>query len=132
MRFTPWTEQEKLKLQELRDQKKMTFEEIGRKLHKSRSSIAGQIRRGRLSKVPELAALTASWNPPRPPRPPAFGVAEAVQALHPDDCHWPLGEPSSDSFRFCCEPIDPFSRPPYCEEHRVIARTNVFKGASWG
>ncbi len=38
-------------------------------------------------------------------------------------CCWPLGEPGSKSFRFCCD--DSVPGKPYCEEHAKLAYVRV-------
>ena len=35
--------------------------------------------------------------------------------LKPNQCRWPIGDPDSDNFHFCGEPV--FSGKPYCYEH---------------
>lgn len=42
-------------------------------------------------------------------------TAEAVWALTPKDCRWPMGEPKQPGFSFCCETAVANSR--YCLEH---------------
>jgi len=44
-------------------------------------------------------------------------VQHALQManLKPNQCRWPIGDPDSDNFHFCGEPV--FSGKPYCYEH---------------
>lgn len=50
---------------------------------------------------------------PRLPSP--TGAADALIALEPADCRWPLGDPQEKSFSFCRAPRSAGS--PYCQEH---------------
>jgi hypothetical protein len=43
-------------------------------------------------------------------------TAEAVVALGPLACRWPLGEPGRANFFFCGRPVG--TKPPYCAVHR--------------
>ena len=45
-----------------------------------------------------------------------------IMELRESMCRWPLGDPSSPSFRFCGETIA-VECGPYCETHRGIAYT---------
>ncbi len=38
-----------------------------------------------------------------------------MASLKPDQCRWPIGNPDSERFHFCGEPV--FSGKPYCYEH---------------
>ena len=38
-----------------------------------------------------------------------------LAALKPNQCRWPIGDPDSDKFHFCGEPV--FVGKPYCYEH---------------
>lgn len=48
---------------------------------------------------------------------PPEGAAAAVANLKNNECRWPIGEPSSVSFAFCCEPAPPGREPRYCDRH---------------
>ena len=39
-------------------------------------------------------------------------------AMH--QCCWPIGDPGTPGFKFCCEPVDEVGKS-YCEVHRKIA-----------
>lgn len=53
------------------------------------------------------------------------GTAEAIRGLEKSDCRWPIGDPRSSKFRFCCEPSA--LGQPYCEEHCQAAFPNYGK-----
>ena len=38
-----------------------------------------------------------------------------LSALKPNQCRWPIGDPDSENFHFCGEPV--FVGKPYCYEH---------------
>ena len=38
-----------------------------------------------------------------------------MAALRPNQCRWPIGDPDSEDFHFCGEPV--FIGKPYCYEH---------------
>ena len=38
-----------------------------------------------------------------------------LASLRPDQCRWPIGDPDSEGFLFCGEPV--FVGKPYCYEH---------------
>ena len=44
-------------------------------------------------------------------------IQHALQmaSLKPNQCRWPIGDPDSENFHFCGEPV--FSGKPYCYEH---------------
>lgn len=64
---------------------------------------------------------------PSPPEAePVRGAAQAVAALRNAQCHWPVGDPHDEDFRFCCAPVPtvgPVSMVKrfYCAEHRGVA-----------
>jgi len=41
--------------------------------------------------------------------------AKKMAELKPNQCRWPIGDPDSNNFRFCGEPV--FPGKPYCYEH---------------
>ena len=53
-----------------------------------------------------------------------FGSAafEAVMALNAGECRFPLGDPLTADFKFCCSPIVAGS---YCADHRLVAFDRV-------
>ena len=62
------------------------------------------------------------------PRPAACRPSTRVQGLprtygRTIACCWPLGEPGSKNFRFCCD--DSVPGKPYCEEHARLAYVRV-------
>jgi len=60
---------------------------------------------------PEPCALARTETPP-------VGTAVQIYKLTPTSCRWPLGDPGSSDFCFCCNPV---TRRPYCERHRRVA-----------
>jgi GcrA cell cycle regulator len=71
------------------------------------------------SAVPVLApaprAVSASGPRPHPMPPPRYGRVIT--------CCWPIGEPGTQSFRFCDAPSVPGK--PYCSEHAELAYVKV-------
>lgn len=64
--------------------------------------------------------------PPLPPVVASGGPREVTvvggashRATHFPCCQWPIGEPGTESFRFCDAEAVP--RRPYCEEHTALA-----------
>lgn len=56
---------------------------------------------------------------------PGYGV-EATLALTASMCHWPIGDPRSPDFRYCCRPAKQRAFAPfYCEAHGKIARDDI-------
>lgn len=49
-------------------------------------------------------------------------VIDAVKNLSDDQCKWPVGDPSTRNFSFCCEKR--VEGLPYCEEHHKKAWEN--------
>lgn len=47
------------------------------------------------------------------------GATAAVSRLGSCTCRWPVGDPRSDSFNFCCEPTE--GRQTYCKTHAAMA-----------
>jgi GcrA cell cycle regulator len=49
-------------------------------------------------------------------------------------CQWPLGEPRTPEFRFCCTPLALGQRSSYCPEHQArayLARPRAFDIERW-
>lgn len=44
--------------------------------------------------------------------------------LQPEDCHWPIGDPTDRGFGFCGQPN---GNGPYCPYHRALSYTPVPK-----
>jgi hypothetical protein len=51
--------------------------------------------------------------------PPARGAQAAILAIGLDECRWPIGEPGSAEFRFCCSPRE---QGAYCPRHAAAAK----------
>lgn len=122
--------------------------EIGRRIGVSKNAVVGKARR--LDFPPRPSPIHRSGEP-RPPRPRRVGkvslpalastiVAErpapvlkiAPKPLPPPQpvipkpripCCWPIGEPKTDSFRFCEVPS--VGGKPYCAEHMRVAYVPV-------
>ena len=62
-----------------------------------------------------LPAMTA----PAPEQPWPVPICEPITIadLREDRCHWPLGDPRDDSFRYCGQPRLIDGRMPYCARH---------------
>ncbi len=56
-----------------------------------------------------------------PKRRPEFWGAEATAALQPKQCHYPLGDPGSPGFHYCCASTIPGSI--YCAHHYKLCVT---------
>ncbi len=85
-----------------------------------------------IAPVPSLAAATESVAPVWPTAraeaaaPTGLtGAAAAVAALRRGCCKWPIGEPTSPAFRFCCEAIQNEGKP-YCPDHRREASAGMW------
>ena len=59
----------------------------------------------------EVLVMPPTFVKPPPPRPSTF--------LKGGECCWPIGDPKSPDFKFCCEPTE-FGKS-YCRKHRKIA-----------
>ena len=127
--------------------------EIGRRMGISKNAVVGKAHRLNLPARPSpIRRGTGEKRAPRPvmrrvtgPTLPALSVIErptpvqalsksAVTALRPvpvqprpagrvSACCWPLGEPGTQSFRFCDEASEPGK--PYCSEHVRLAYVKV-------
>ena len=56
----------------------------------------------------------------RQPLPPQVPRSASVVLGVLSQCCWPIGEPGTRDFRFCCEPVEAVGRS-YCAEHMKIA-----------
>lgn len=61
---------------------------------------------------------------PRPAMRAPYAARDAVEALEPGDCRWPIGDPRRSDFHFCCRQRVPGL--PYCESHQLKARRRLF------
>ena len=59
----------------------------------------------------EVLVMPPTFVKPPPPRPSTF--------LKGGECCWPIGDPKTPDFKFCCEPTE-FGKS-YCRKHRKIA-----------
>jgi GcrA cell cycle regulator len=78
---------------------------------------------GLVEAVPEPTQVEP---PPEPPAMPALPpVARVVPRHSPraSACCWPVGDPGTKAFRFCCDKALPGK--PYCAEHAAIAYVKV-------
>lgn len=98
-----WTEADYRELKRLRDLG-LSFTQCAAELGLTKGAIAGACNRMRAGKVKlstKIDAETGLYNP--------------VLALKNRDCRWPIGDPRSAKFRFCCAPRE--GTGPYCAEH---------------
>jgi GcrA cell cycle regulator len=80
------------------------------------------------SPSPAPAAPVASPAPSAPPVARSLPAASLRGVVPPrfgrfNPCCWPLGEPGTESFRFCDEPS--LAGKPYCQEHAQVAYVKV-------
>lgn len=64
------------------------------------------------------APAPAAAPPPKP-----VAVVRAFPRVSTKTCCWPLGEPGTEEFRFCCDAAIPGK--PYCGEHAALAYVRV-------
>lgn len=84
-------------------------------------------KRGDAGATTGAAALkTKPGYKPPPEPPPALDMpdgvptgAEAVMGVSSRACHWPVGDPQSDDFRFCCAPME--IGQSYCPYHKALS-----------
>ena len=75
---------------------------------------------------PEAYQPTISFFPPP-------GAAKSVFDLKSNQCRFPIGDPASFEFRFCCKPTPTDREPRYCNEclkKATIPRRRAL--ADWG
>ena len=63
--------------------------------------------------------LPASPEPPLEAKPLQDGSYATILTLKEHMCKWPIGDPSTDQFRFCGRKTDPDE--PYCTAHSMVA-----------
>lgn len=122
---------------------RLTAAVIARRLGVSRNAVLGKIHRLGLSnrgagrkvarahrpasrRRPPRQAARPRAKPPQPgPDPAARAAVEVGPGLvpHLEDipahgCHWPIGDPAAEDFRFCGRRA---VTAPYCEAHRAVA-----------
>ncbi|MDB5412696.1 MAG: GcrA cell cycle regulator [Rubritepida sp.] len=57
------------------------------------------------------------------PMPKPVAVVRAFPRVSTKSCCWPLGEPGTQGFHFCCGPA--MAAKPYCLEHAALAYVRV-------
>ncbi|MGB0907323.1 MAG: GcrA family cell cycle regulator [Maricaulaceae bacterium] len=69
-------------------------------------------------KAPRVAPIAP---PPAPieAKPLPSGEYATILTIRDHMCKWPIGDPSTDDFRFCGRKTDPAA--PYCEAHSSVA-----------
>lgn len=87
--------------------------EIGRRLGVTKNAVVGKVHRLGLPKrnspiKSEAAKPVAKKEAPK-------SQAVAMDNLRPGMCRWPEGEPGTENFHFCGQPIVP--EKPYCAHH---------------
>ncbi|WP_372784592.1 GcrA family cell cycle regulator [Phenylobacterium sp.] len=118
--------------------------EIGHRLGVTRNAVLGKVHRlGLSNRRPARTSGAPAPRAPRLPKPPRPVRAKAIPTLRqvepprespraevgpglvprledlgPCACHWPVGDPSAESFRFCGRRT---GDPPYCDAHRAVA-----------
>ncbi|MEL6687035.1 MAG: GcrA family cell cycle regulator [Pseudomonadota bacterium] len=65
------------------------------------------------------AQLPVSAEPPLEAKPLKDGSYATILTLTENMCKWPIGDPSSDEFRFCGRKTEPDE--PYCKAHSMVA-----------
>lgn len=138
-----WTEPAVETLKTLWSDESLSAAVIARRLGVSRNAVLGKIHRLGLSnrrtgpKAPRAQrparlprpgrpAASARSGPPRPPSstaPPHIvevgpGLVAHLEDIAPHGCHWPIGDPLAEDFRFCGRRAD---TAPYCDAHRSVA-----------
>ena len=92
----------------------LSTSEIGNRLGVTKNAVVGKVHRLGLPKR----------NSPIPKKPEPAKVLR-FETLAPGQCSWPEGEPSTDGFRLCGEPI--VEGKPYCASHCERAYVRVVK-----
>jgi len=123
----------------------LSASEIAVKLGVTRNAVLGKVHRlglcnRRPARAPRAPAAPRAPRPQRPQRarppkpspapqqvrPPCTiprpeigpGLVAHLEDLGPHTCHWPVGDPASDGFRFCGRRAP---HQPYCDAHRSVA-----------
>ena len=107
----------------------LTSNEISRIMGCSRGAVIGkQQREGIVLRGRSLFGVSpgSPWRDPAQVLPVAerSGVSNAMVALHPTHCRWPVGFVESPDFHYCSRRRVSFERP-YCEEHQTAARSTA-------
>ncbi len=92
----------------------LSTSEIGNRLGVTKNAVVGKVHRLGLPKR----------NSPIPKRPEPAKVLR-FENLAPGQCAWPEGEPGTDAFQLCGEPI--VEGRPYCASHCERAYVRVVK-----
>ena len=72
---------------------------------------------------PRIAIAAAPPVPVAAPAPKPVAVVRAFPRVSTKTCCWPLGEPGTEGFHFCCAGAIPGK--PYCTEHAALAYVRV-------
>ncbi|HEX3587825.1 MAG TPA: GcrA family cell cycle regulator [Candidatus Angelobacter sp.] len=137
--WTPEGDAQLTKLWNLTGSEKLSCDQIGKRLGRTKSMVVGRAHRLNLPKrpspiiykngkppgpkaarvhsssksLPQLTSLIAAA-PPRPsPPPPRLSSGRVIS------CCWPIGQPGADDFRFCEIPSEP--NGVYCTTHATLA-----------
>jgi GcrA cell cycle regulator len=86
--------------------------EIGRRLGVTKNAVVGKVHRLGLPK--RNSPIKAEKKAPAPKEPPKSDEVQ-LDNLRPGMCRWPEGEPGTESFYFCGQPVVP--EKPYCAHH---------------
>lgn len=86
--------------------------EIGRRLGVTKNAVVGKVHRLGLPK--RNSPIKAEAKPAVKKETPQ-SQAVAMDSLRPGMCRWPEGEPGTENFHFCGQPIVP--EKPYCAHH---------------
>ncbi len=92
----------------------LTTSEIGKRLDVTKNAVVGKVHR---------LGLPKRGSPIRQKPKPAEIIS--LDALRPGMCSWPHGEPGTEDFRFCGDPVVPDK--PYCAEHCERAYVKISK-----
>ena len=108
--MTPWTQQHEQILKEGHDAGK-SARELAEELTaagypSTKNTVLGRIFRNGWSKPSTKA--------------PRRRIHHAIAVADSSGCRWPIGDPGTPSFRFCCEDIRTAGKP-YCPEHMAVA-----------
>ncbi len=130
-----WTAEEIDLLRRLWIEGKLSTEQIGVRLGRSKSMVTGKVHRLKLpSRASPIKRGVAPKRPPSPRRTGKWSMATAdvtpdqpvvapAPLAAPKTCAWPIGEPGTKSFRFCCASAS--TGRPYCPEHADVAYIRV-------
>jgi GcrA cell cycle regulator len=104
----------------------LSMKDIGERLGLSRQAISGKLRR--LDLVGRQGVGFDSRGQPRAKVTLPSGRLQS-SALMPEagQCHWPLGDPGTPGFRFCCAAAA--AGATYCPDHDLLAHPNRKRAA---